>query len=91
MEVSGTPVWLWNDVTKPFNGVVGLFVLFDAVSSILLLGVSRLDQRCEELARSGVAGPHGEELWDEMLDDGAEPGVEESEFRRGEEDVFRVL
>ena len=91
MEVSGAPVWLWNDVAKPFDGVVGLFVLFDAASSILLLGLPRMDQRCEELPRPGVAGPDGEELGDEMLDDWAEPGVEESEFCRGEEDVFRVL
>ena len=92
VEVSGAPVWLRNDVAKPFDGVVGLFVLFDAASLVLLfLGFSLLDERREELARSSVAGPDGEELGDEMLNDGAEPRVEESEFRRGEEDVFCVL
>ena len=91
MEVCGAPVWLGNDVAKPFDGVVGLFVVFDAASLILFLGFSLLDERCEELARSSVAGPDGEELGDELLNDGAEPRVEVPEFRRGEENVFRVL
>ena len=92
MEVSRAPVRLGNDVAKPFDGVVGLFVLFDAASLILFfLGFSLLDEGGEELARASVAGPDGAELGDEMLSNRTEPRVEEAEFRRGEEDVFRVL
>ena len=52
---------------------------------------SLLNDRSEEFSRSGVAFPDCSKFWDEVLYDGTKPGMEESDFFRGEKCTSRVL
>ena len=79
-------VWLRDEISKPLEGIVGLFVI-----SKSSLALSLLDDGSEQVPRSGVAFPYGPKFRYEVLRDGTKPGMEESEFCRGEKNVSRVL
>lgn len=86
MEVWIAPVWLRDEVSKPLDGIIWLFVV-----AASFLHSPLLDDWCEEISRSGVAFPDGSKFWDEVLYDGTKPGMEESDFGRGEKYTSRVL
>ena len=86
MEVWIAPVWLRDEVSKPLDGIIWLFVV-----AASFLHSPLLDDWCEEISRSGVAFPDGSKFWDEVLYDGTKPGMEEPQLCGGEKDVSCVL
>ena len=86
MEVGIVSGLFRGKISQPFDGIVWLFVIATSFEDFSLP-----NDRSEELPRRVVALPDGSKLGDEVLYDRAKPRMKESEFRRGEEDVFRVL
>lgn len=86
MEMGVVLVRFWYKISQPLDGIIWLFVV-----STSFMNFSLLNNRSEEFPRSGVAFPDCSKFWDEVLYDGTKPGMEESDFGRGEKYTSRVL
>ena len=73
MEVGVILVGFWYKISQPLDGIIWLFVV-----SSFFTNLSLLNNRIKELTRSCVTFPDYSKLGDEVLYDGAKPGMEES-------------